>query len=573
MMAKMRTKLIVVFLVTILVPVIILQGTAEYYMSKIGKNAAEKSHDALHEEAEQNIQQAAQDKAESLDRFFEKYYAIVAGLCEYWNIINSGYVLYENAYIHDYYPDKNHTGLPGYGYIHPEWGCYADFDLRTNGSPYINPYFVSLCLNDTNMSQNISVSLHKAMLFDVIFRSMYKENTETLDLLWIVLVTGATSNAYPPYNYTDLISSDVSLILNNETDEDYVVLLNETNNPRREIKWLSPYFDITKRIWMVSCITPLYEGDTFAGTAGVDILLETITKDILNFTIGNSSYAFILDSNGMPVALPEEGIKDFLWNETLKAVFRECIKKPDEQNWTEEKLAIMEGFSLKDTSDGEVKSLVLNMTEGKKGIVKTHNEEKLIAYAPIKTVGWSLGIVLPHEEVIKPAEELKKDIDSTTKTAIILFGILLIIILIITIILAIFHSNSITRNLMYLTAKANDISKGKGLDEEIKVTGEDEIIELAKAFQRMVNSFKIQMSMMDEDMAYASVSEVKRESPESSEKKIETPDGKKADKSSAEPKSSVSMSTDDTGVEDKIDKESTTKESKGEKRQKKGKSL
>ena len=499
-MVKIMAKMVSVMIVVCLVSTIPLVIAASLTMNSIKDSSTSRSHDALKDSTEKRLREESAAKAESLNMFFEKWYAITAGLREYWGFINRNYPLLETAYLYDYYPDKNHTGLPGYGYIHDEWGCYADFDMRTEGSPYFGPYYVSLCMNDTNMSNNISVALHKAMLFDPFFHAMYKDSNETLDLIWVVLMTGSISNAYPPYNYTEILTEDDTLLHSNETEEDYVVLLNETNDPAREIKWLSPYFDMIKKIWMVSCITPLYENDTFAGTAGIDILLGALTDAVMNYSIENNSYAFLIDSSGMPVALPEEGIKDFAWNETQRAVLRECLKPPAEQNWSEEMVETMQGIRLESSPDAGVASLMNNMTAGKTNleIIEINGSRKIIAYAPVKRVGWSFGVVVPYEVVDKPSADLKESIEDSAGRTMLVFFVLILVFLAAAALLAIWNSNTITKPVVYLTSRAEEISMGKGLDKEIDVRSNDEIGELAKSFQRMVNAFKVQMAMLEE---------------------------------------------------------------------------
>ncbi|MFQ6120952.1 MAG: ATP-binding protein, partial [Methanosarcinales archaeon] len=72
--------------------------------------------------------------------------------------------------------------------------------------------------------------------------------------------------------------------------------------------------------------------------------------------------------------------------------------------------------NLLETNNTELKNIVKNMVAGNTGYGKSSFEggEKYIAYAPINSTGWSIGIVVPVREIIKPAMDTKEKIEDTT---------------------------------------------------------------------------------------------------------------------------------------------------------------
>ncbi|MEM4308993.1 MAG: cache domain-containing protein [Thermoplasmata archaeon] len=492
---KIAYKIIIVLLVMSLLPALIIGYAASTSMEEMRNSAKAKSGESLMNAEKVKLVQMTKDKAESLNNFLLEHYKATVAIRNYWEFINGNYSEFEDAYTHDYYPDKNHTGLPGYGYIHPDYGAYADYDDRVQTDPWAPRWVVNRSLTDSSYAAEISMQLHKAMLFEPLFVSTWQAHNDSTDLVWLVFDSGVT-NVYPPYNYLELIPQNPEIIDANESEEDYVRLLNPESNPDRNILWLSPYLDLSKRIWMTSCITPLYDNDTFVGTAGLDILLSTLTNAVLKVSAGKTGYAFLMDANGVVVAMPQQGIDDLTWDTMHKKALMEILKPAEAQNWTEEMEEAIYKNPMNKNPNGELKDIFESMLIRKSGIAQTtlSGRDKFIAYAPINNTGWSIGIVVPIDEVTAPAEEVSRAIVEVF-TAV--FGLVFFVVLVTCIVAGVSLGYHITGPIRRLTAMTRKVSMGEDIDKEIEVKTKDEIGELGENFNRMLRGMKVAVQMLE----------------------------------------------------------------------------
>ncbi|MFQ6120282.1 MAG: cache domain-containing protein, partial [Methanosarcinales archaeon] len=145
---------------------------------------------------------------------------------------------------------------------------------------------------------------------------------------------------------------------------------------------------------MITSATPVYARNknlSLIGVIGVDVTLETLKRHILSINIENG-YAFVIDKNGKIIFRPDLEVGDTRWDESF------------------------ETDNLLETNNTELRQIVENMTSGNTGYGKLDFEgvEKYIAYAPINTTSWSLGIVVPVSDIIKSAIVTKQKIENAT---------------------------------------------------------------------------------------------------------------------------------------------------------------
>lgn len=133
------------------------------------------------------------------------------------------------------------------------------------------------------------------------------------------------------------------------------------------------------------------------GVVGADVTLKALNERVVSIQvqIGELRYAFLIDSNGKVVARPGLLAGDTRWDEIFEA----------------------ENLLHSDNDNPELRKIAENMTAGDTGIAKCRFEdgEKYIAYAPIARTNWSIGIVMPVEEIIAPALTTKSKIITVTQ--------------------------------------------------------------------------------------------------------------------------------------------------------------
>lgn len=91
-------------------------------------------------------------------------------------------------------------------------------------------------------------------------------------------------------------------LLSNDSEESY--------NPQRMLIWTPVYLNETKDTKVVTCLSPVYIEDTFAGSVGMDVVLEPITN-LLSYTTSNYVYSsYVTEGNTLVDYTDGLGIAD-----------------------------------------------------------------------------------------------------------------------------------------------------------------------------------------------------------------------------------------------------------------------
>lgn len=130
----------------------------------------------------------------------------------------------------------------------------------------------------------------------------------------------------------------------------------------------APYVCPLTGKYVVTASVPIYdESGELLGVASVDILVDKVQKIIQDIHIGNTGYAFMLDEKGMPIADPKS------------LYYRKYIKNMPQ----------------------EFDQIKLRMLAGEKGIseISRQQDQSYVLYTPVTQIGWSIGIVVPADEI------------------------------------------------------------------------------------------------------------------------------------------------------------------------------
>jgi two-component system, sensor histidine kinase and response regulator len=226
--------------------------------------------------------------------------------------------------------------------------------------------------------------------------------------------------------------------------------------------WTEPCVDADTKQLMVTCATPVFHPNgSLVGVVGFDVLLDTIRTDILTLDVGYRSYAFLVNRKGNVLVRPGMQPKDVRWDATYKT------------------------DDLLHTRNPSFNQVVRKMTGGSTGIdtYATEEGERYIAYAPIRPIDASMGIVASRDEVTRPA-------DAIQRTIIIIW----LVVLVIAVAIGLYLGNSITRSIKELTLRADLIGQGKMDLDIMEEDRKDEIGVLIRAFNRLVKSLRLAMS-------------------------------------------------------------------------------
>ena len=272
----------------------------------------------------------------------------------------------------------------------------------------------------------------------------------------------------------------------NSADE-YQKLFDEGYDPRQR-DWYSnalaedgtvfteTYLDVFGRL-LVTCATPVKSsaGET-VGVFGMDILIEDINESVVNAEVGEQGYAFLIDENGIMISAPN-------------------LEVGPDGNYEQVKLGEQRGFS----------AVVEAMTKGESGFMEAQADEPLfVSYAPVPVTGWSLGMVLPREEVVQPAaamydhimsetDQVTQAVSSMTAIMLVFFAIAIVVIVLLVMVATRVQSRRLTDPIRTLTQGAQTIGAGN-LDAIIDINTGDELEILGDTLNHMTQSLKEYMT-------------------------------------------------------------------------------
>lgn len=223
----------------------------------------------------------------------------------------------------------------------------------------------------------------------------------------------------------------------------------------------APYFDFGGGdIWMVTWSAPFFESNgRFKGVATADIAFLRTQEIVNSINVGQSGYAFLIDSNGIILGIGEQGGEyEVMADSMILAAFSEVTS-----NWIE---------------------LVNQMTDGNTGFIQAtdpRGEVMLVAYAPVGLdTGWSLALAYPRSELVARTNQLRNT----------LLGYSFLVILVVSV-LVLLITRSITEPLRKLREFAGQVSGrtlGSGetaFPEKIQIRSQDELEDLGNAFNQM----------------------------------------------------------------------------------------
>ncbi|MDR0456645.1 MAG: SpoIIE family protein phosphatase [Treponema sp.] len=251
---------------------------------------------------------------------------------------------------------------------------------------------------------------------------------------------------------------------------------------RESLYWTDVYNDSRGRGLIISCAVPFYEQ---AGTSRV-------IRGVARSTVLLSDFSRITDTAGMGrtgelFLLNREGIKIFSSN---------GIKVQPGGGGG------VEGENFLESQNPHLRSLGMSMTLGASGMTGLEMDGLLnyVAYAPIQTLGWSLGVAVPFQELSFSAQLIENQIWKVTDDTkavmnryIALLGGLIALLLFFTIlgiaVFAVRFTHAVTGPILALNDGVHEVAAGN-LEREVIVKTGDEIEQLAVSFNMMTSRLR-----------------------------------------------------------------------------------
>jgi len=218
------------------------------------------------------------------------------------------------------------------------------------------------------------------------------------------------------------------------------------------LHYTEPYLDKVSGKMIISVVKPIYDSEGQSlGVVAVDLMISDIPGIMSKYKIGESGYAVLLSAQG------------------------ETIYHKDSKKVLGEKMA---------DSGGKLAQIAGEMVSGKSGIGEYEYDgyKKLVAYAPVKSGGWSVGAMVDRNEIVKEAMDLNRYIALISLLAMVMvLGVL------------IFITKKTLKDVPVLLNGIERISKGD-LTSRLQINSEDEMGQIAAAVNEMGENLKAFMN-------------------------------------------------------------------------------
>lgn len=228
----------------------------------------------------------------------------------------------------------------------------------------------------------------------------------------------------------------------------------------------------------IVCAEPVYRWGELVAVAGVGSYLDTINEAVLNTSIGESGYAFLIGAEGQIIISPK--------------------------NAGETSVREQQAKDLR-SSNQELSEIAKDVLSGEEGLEKIQldGKEVYVSYVPLTDLQWGLIIVLDVEEVLAPAKESQSSImtlaDGVSKeqnqmikqmftTVLLVMGAVFGVICLV----GTAFSRKLTAPIHELTEEVAQIDGGN-LDYRIHLQTGDEVEALGNAFNKMTEQIQSYM--------------------------------------------------------------------------------
>ncbi len=231
--------------------------------------------------------------------------------------------------------------------------------------------------------------------FDPLFRAIYDS---TPNIVAIYFNSYDNMNRLYPYIPEVYKQYPPNLTM---TDYNFYYLADEEHNPYRKPVWTGAYLDPAGNGWMLSCVAPIYRGNFLEGVSGIDITLETLVKNILAKELPWNASAFLIDNQGMILAMPEPVEKVLGLRELKEPVYSSAISseimKPEE-------------FNLLKNTDSELTNQFAEIMKSKDAshdiTIKGH--PYMLVNSTVASTGWQYMVLVDRNIIFEPIYELQQ---------------------------------------------------------------------------------------------------------------------------------------------------------------------
>ncbi len=242
------------------------------------------------------------------------------------------------------------------------------------------------------------------------------------------------------------------------------------NNPFRALAWTQAHTSLDASEQVISAVVPVYQTGRFAGAVVVDISLAKLTVYLQPFSVDETGFSFLLGSQDRFLALPSEG--------QIQLIGR--FLGPEQQ-----------GHVSIDQSLPGLNAVLTDMHTGRRGnvVVDLRGEQYLLAYEPVSTLNWSLGVAAPLKDIAESTEATSASIVGIARNTQML-GMLAAVIAVTVLgtVMSVALRRWLVQPLMTLISATESIATGQ--PRHIDAVSSDEIGQLATSFNVMTTALQ-----------------------------------------------------------------------------------
>ncbi|PYE51168.1 PAS domain S-box-containing protein [Deinococcus yavapaiensis KR-236] len=298
---------------------------------------------------------------------------------------------------------------------------------------------------------------------DALFPALLSEHSDGVALYF----TNAQSMTryYPPLGLHRVLPPDLDI-----AHQAPFMNVRPERDPARLLVWSPPYLDDAGHGLLVTASAPLYKDGVFRGMIAVDVSLNRLTTRLrgLNPTRGGS--AMLLDRKGRVLAAPE-GALTLLLGRTPPKAPRELLR-----------------LSLVNDAESALRDLKDTFARGGLGarVIDAHGSSLVVTFAPLPTLGWTLVLVSPLEEVTATRRDVATAIELDADRTLTLTGAFVLGFFVVGLtVTALLAHVGLLRPIARLTRAARAVTAGN-LDVRVPARRRDELGTLGDAFNTML---------------------------------------------------------------------------------------
>ena len=251
------------------------------------------------------------------------------------------------------------------------------------------------------------------------------------------------------------------------------------HNPKRKVVWTGAYLDPAGQGWMISGLAPVYQGDQFEGSTGVDVTIDSLVSNILNLELPYQSSAFILDEAGTVLAMPKPVEQVFGLKELTDHDYKESIEgdvlKPDIFNLLQHHNPDIQGAASALIRDNQDRTYFRKNGAG-----------YYLYKSPVALTGWNLMVLVPEAAIRGPIlmlEDTSIFIGYLAIAAMLLFYLIFFVYLTRN---ARQTADNLAQPVITLARSTEQLARNLP-QQDIRLTGIDELDQLASRFNSMTH--------------------------------------------------------------------------------------